>query len=237
MDSNTQPPYRVALYYAPATDSAWWNAGSEWLGRCARTDQPLPQPPIAGMAPEALHALTAEPRRYGWHATLKAPFVLQPGRTLEDVRAAVRHLCAGREPFTLTSLQVSRMGAFLALRPLRVAPELQRLANDCVRQLQPLAQPLSDDELARRRRTGLTPEQDRLLRDWGYPFVMEHFRFHMTLTGPLQGLSAPALAALLEATADRFHALPACPVDRISLFVEPTPGAPFRLLEQIPFQP
>ena len=68
--------HRYAAYFAPAIGSAWWEAGSHWLGRCAARGQPLPQPAIDGMPPARQQALTAAPRRYGWHATLKAPFAL-----------------------------------------------------------------------------------------------------------------------------------------------------------------
>lgn len=115
--------------------------------------------------------------------------------------------------------------------------ELDRLAADCVQQLQPLAQPLTGDELARRRRAALTPGQDALLQAWGYPYVLEHFRFHLSLTGPLQDMSNEARSDLLEAATTHFHQLPTPTIDNLSIFVEPTPGADFQLLEQIGFHP
>ena len=86
--------------------------------------------------------------------------------------------------------------------------------------------------LARRRKSKLTPEQDMLLQTWGYPYVMQHFRCHFSLTGPLP---ADMIEPLSKAAADRFHALPACRVDRLSIFIEPEPGANFQLLEQVGF--
>jgi len=237
MDIDLERPHRVAIYYAPAPQSPWWNAGSEWLGRCAQTGQALSQPAIRGIHPELLACLTADPRRYGWHATLKAPFSLAPGQTLDSLRQAVRRLCEGRAPFELPPLQVCRMGSFLALRPLSQQAELERLASDCVQQLQPLARTLSDTELARRRRAALTPEQDALLQAWGYPYVMDHFRFHLSLTGPSDALSAEHIDTLTEAASRRFRVLPPPCIDGLSIFVEPTPGADFQWLEQIDLQP
>jgi putative phosphonate metabolism protein len=237
MDIEIAHPHRVAIYYAPAPQSDWWQAGSGWLGRCARTGQALAQPAIRGISPELQARLTADPRRYGWHATLKAPFSLATGQTLESLRVALRRLCEGRAPFELAPLQVCRMDSFLALRPDRQQAELERLASDCVQHLQPLARPLSDAELARRRRAALTPEQDALLQAWGYPYVLEHFRFHLSLTGPLDALSPEQIGSLIEAASIRFHALPAPRIDGLSIFVEPTPGADFQWLEQIDFQP
>ena len=34
-------------------------------------------------------------------------------------------------------------------------------------------------------KSGLTDRQEALLTQWGYPYVMEEFRFHITLTGAL----------------------------------------------------
>lgn len=230
-------PYRFALYYAPQPGSAWWRAGSEWLGRCAVTGQALPQPTIAGMAPEDFAALTAEPRRYGWHATLKAPFRLAPGETLDSLQANVRKLCERRQPFDMAPLRVSRLGHFLALCPVYTRPELEALAADCVRRIHSLTMPLSPEELARRRRTPLTPRQDAMLQAWGYPYVLDQYRFHFSLTGSLQALPASALARLFKAATEWFHDLPVCRIDRMSLFIEPTPGADFYLVEQFEFQP
>lgn len=237
MDIELAHPHRVAIYYAPAPQSAWWQAGSEWIGRCARTGQLLSQPAISGLSPELQARLTADPRRYGWHATLKAPFSLAPGQSMASLRAALRRLCDGRAPFELAPLQVCRMGSCLALRPVSPQAELERLASDCVQQLQPLVRSLTDEELVRRRRAALTPEQEALLQTWGYPYVLEHFRFHLSLTGPLDALSAEDVDRLTKAASSRFHKLPAPRIDGLSIFVEPTPGADFQWLEQIDFQP
>lgn len=228
-------PYRVAIYYAPPAQSAWWEAGSRWLGRCAFDDQPRVQPVIDDLAAADFARLTAEPRRYGWHGTLKAPFRLADGIGLADVRTALRALCARHTPFDLGPLQVSRLDEFLALQPAQDSAALNALAADCVQGLQPLARPLDEAELTRRRRANLSPGQDALLQIWGYPYVLEEFRFHVSLTGPLAGLSGDAAARLERGAAEYFGALPPCRIDCLSLFIEPERDAPFRLLEQIGF--
>ncbi|MEY2618125.1 MAG: hypothetical protein RL522_1127 [Pseudomonadota bacterium] len=236
MTMHRDPPsfHRVAVYFAPHPDSLQGQAGSTWLGRCALRDAPLPQPAVEGISPQHLADLTAEPRRYGWHGTLKAPFRLGQNVQLADVRAALRRLCEGRPVFELP-MQVAALGDFLALRPTHASPALDALAADCVQTLQALADPLSAGELARRRRAGLTPEQDALMQAWGYPHVLSQFRFHLSLTGSLRDLSDPARARLLEAAQQHFQGLASCRIDRLSLFIEPEPGAPFRLFEQMEF--
>jgi putative phosphonate metabolism protein len=235
MLDKTSSPYRVAVYFAPQVQSALWLAGSRWLGRCAWTGEPYPQRPLQALSAESLRAVTAEPRRYGWHATLKAPFRLAQGSSLGHLKQAVQTLCSRTRAFDIAPLQVTRMGNFLALRPADESEALACLAADCVRELQALAAPLDQAELARRRATPLTPEQEANLVTWGYPWVMEFFRFHLSLTGPLHDLTAAQQASLQAAAECHFQDVPQGRIDALSIFVEPQRGAPFRLVEQIGF--
>jgi hypothetical protein len=233
MSADVLAPHRVAIYAAPAPDSEWWERGSEWLGRCASRRCSLPMPEIAGVDPGAQMAATADPRRYGWHATLKAPFRLSAASNLWALRDAVAELCREHRAIDLGDLQVSRLGSFLALTPEHAPAALGALADDCVRRLQPLAAPLNETELARRRRAPLTPEEDALMLTWGYPWVFEKFRFHFSLTGPLAGVPDDVVGRLWVAAARQFGALPPMRLDRLSIFIEPSPGADFVLLEQL----
>ena len=226
-------PHRVAIYAAPVPGSDWWERGSEWLGRCAFRRCALPMPVIDGIAPPLQESVTADPRRYGWHATLKAPMRLSSGADLQALRDGLAAICRDHRAIELADLQVARLGHFLALRPTVPVAALDALASDCVRRLQPLAEPLSETELARRRRAPLTPEEDALMLAWGYPWVLQKFRFHFSLTGALDRLSDDAVEPLLEAARDRFEGLAPLRLDRLSIFIEPTPGADFVLLEQL----
>jgi hypothetical protein len=138
--------------------------------------------------------------------------------------------------FDLPPLRVSDQGGFLALRPVGGLAALNATAAACVQELHPLAQPLSDAELARRRLAPLTPEQDRLLVTWGYPWVLQHFQFHLSLTGSLGQCSPEVKAALLQAAQARFETLPVCRFGHIALFVEPELGADFELTDTMDLQ-
>ncbi|MDR6854216.1 DUF1045 domain-containing protein [Variovorax guangxiensis] len=230
---NEAPVHRYAVYFAPRVNSPWWLAGSRWLGRCAARGEPIAQAPVPGLSAPELHRLTQAPRRYGWHATLKAPFALAPGVDEAQLRASTRALAAEFQPFTLPPLKVAMLDDFLALVPDGDAHAVEALAAACVTRLQPLAASLAPAELERRRAAGLTPAEDALLLRWGYPFVLERFRFHLSLTGSLKDAEPAAIEALKEAARHRFDALPACRVDSVSLFAEPRPGADFMLVEQM----
>lgn len=229
--------HRFAVYFAPATDSAWWDAGSRWLGRCAATNDALPQPPIDGIAPELQRQLTAEPRRYGWHATLKAPFVLSEGVSLGDLRTALQTLASTLSPFDLPPLRVRRLGSFLALCADGNPDAINAVASACVTGLHPLAAPLSSDELARRRRKGaLSIQEDALLVRWGYTYVLDRYRFHLSLTGDLNGMAMDTVERLERAAHEAFDGLPACRFDSLALYAEPSPGADFVQLERMGFR-
>jgi putative phosphonate metabolism protein len=219
---------RFAIYYAPTPGTPLHRQGSFWLGRDAHTGEPLAQPDAEG-----LPRLTAEPRRYGFHATLKAPFALREGVGREALMRACAALAADTAGFRVR-LKVGQLDGFLALVPDGDAAPLQELAARCVRDLDGFRRPPTDYELARRRKAPLTARQDANLLRWGYPYVLEDFRFHMTLTERLEPGDAGRLSGAAQS---HFAAELDGPVmiDGLTLFQEPEPGAPFLALRHFPF--
>lgn len=217
---------RFAIYYTPAQPDPLTRAASRWLGRDAFTGEMMAPPTLDGLTSQELAFHTAAPRRYGFHATLKAPFRLADGTNQVDLDRAVAKLAADMEPVNLPRLVLAELDGFLALVPGELAPPLQHLAAQVVRMLDPLRAPLTDAELERRNPDALRPDEFRNLCQWGYPYVFEAFRFHMTLTGRLD---AAERARLRGAIGDVFGPLIGAPlaVDALAVFVEPEPGAPF----------
>jgi putative phosphonate metabolism protein len=228
---------RYAVYFAPAEDSAWWRFGAGWLGRDAATGTAVPQTEVPGVPPEAFHALTGTPRRYGFHATVKAPFALRPGATRDALAAALGAFSATRAAFPVPRLAVTRIDDFLALAPMARESRINELAAECVRELEPFRAPLAAAELERRRRTGLSPRQDRYLEEFGYPYVLAEFRFHLTLTGSIDGAPPQHIAAVRAAAEHSVGALADEPLhfDALALFEQPERDAPFRLVARFPF--
>jgi hypothetical protein len=226
--------HRYAIYYAPTALGTWWDAGSHWLGRCAARQYALRQPVIAGIEASQFQSLTSAPRRYGWHATLKAPFTLAANATPATLLEAVEQLASRQQSFDMPALQVARLGDFLALVPDARIVAIEELAQACVIDLHAFAESLSEVELQRRRKARLTAEEEALLLRWGYPHVLDHFRFHCSLTGPLSGLNAKTINAMQDAAQAYFGLLPSHRFDCISVFVEPLAGGDFALLQQFP---
>lgn len=188
---------RYAIYFAPNAESSLWRFGSSAIGYDAASgeDRPFPDHPFY-RSPEA-HAWTEEPRRYGFHATLKAPFALKEGSDEAGLREALDAFCDRRGAIGGALLKLSAIGRFLALTPASREAEINALAADCVRWFEPFRAPLSDADRARRLASPLSERQRAHLDAFGYPYVFEDFRFHMTLTGPLeQSVRDEAMEAL-----------------------------------------
>jgi hypothetical protein len=224
-------PYRAALYVMPGASDPLGAFGAAWLGRTA-DGAPLPPRPVepAGWSAAALDVVTAEPRRYGFHATLRAPFRPADGVDLDMIEARAADLAAALPPVVITQgLQLRRIAHFLALVPAVRSEALQNFAARIVEGTNDLRRPLDADDRAKRlAKSRLTPRQIELMDRWGYPHVLEDFRFHMTLTGRLPE-DEPAVGRLFDALAGATAGFAGRPfiIDAIAVAVEFEPGAPF----------
>ena len=219
---------RVALYYAPPITDPLHAAASAWLGRDAETNAPARQPDLPDIA-----AITQDARGYGFHATLKAPMRLAEGVTWDRFVAEAETLAAGIRPFDLPPLSVQDLHGFLAIRETEPSHALQALSDLCVAGVDHLRAPLSEAELAKRRKNTLPPVQEALLSRWGYTYVFGEFFFHMTLT---RRLSAAEKAIYLPAATAHFAAVLDQPrrVTDLAIFTQAAPGAPFTIAQRIP---
>ncbi len=203
---------RFGIYYLPAKGPLA-EFGAHWLGWDVEAGVPRAQPDVA-----EIREITRTPSKYGLHGTLKPPFRLADGTTAEDLAAAVEALAGALPQVHLDGLDVARLGQFLALTPVGDTSALARIAAQVVQKLDRFRAPAGRAEIERRRAAGLNERQDANLLSWGYPYVLEEFRFHITLTG---GLTEPQI--------DRVHAvlkrllpdIPApFPIDEIALVGE-----------------
>jgi putative phosphonate metabolism protein len=222
---------RYAVYYAPAADSPLWRFGCATLGYDAFTGEDVAFAVPPGCDAEMWPQLTAEPRRYGFHATLKAPFELANGRSEGQLRAFAHQIAAGLTAVPLAGLAVTALGRFIALTPAEPSPALQKFAFDIVQAFEPFRAPLGAADLERRLASPLTPAQRAYLEAYGYPYVGDAFRFHMTLTGSLpQDEVAGTVTALSAAYAAAVPLMPAV-VDRLALFRQDSREGRFHLLD------
>lgn len=233
---NRDESARYAIYYAPEEGSSLHEFGSRWLGRDAIRGVSIEQYSIAGFEAARFEQITEAPRHYGFHGTLKAPFHLACGTGSEQLLGAAAALAAETNPFAISSLKLKWLGRFLALVPGGFSRELHDLAAACVRHFDAFRAPPSREELAKRRSSQLTATQEKLLDRWGYPYVMEEFRFHLTLTGPMDDeAERNAVFASAELLSRPLRNLPV-PISTLCIFRQPDRQSPFRLIHRVTFR-
>ena len=223
---------RYAIYFTPPEDDPLTRLAAEWLGRDVYSGNVLPQPSISGFSPETFEALTADARRYGFHATMKAPFGLASHRRESELVAAFEDFASQTPAFTLPRLTLGQIGRFFALVPAEWDAQLQMLADDCVTRFDSFRAALDDQDLARRNPETLSPEQYQNLVNWGYPYVFDAFRFHMTLTAQVDPADQPAMHGAIEEFFGE-HVDSPRPIGHLALFIEPERGAPFTVKHMV----
>ncbi|AME25477.1 MULTISPECIES: DUF1045 domain-containing protein [Burkholderiaceae] len=227
------PDARIALYYAPPAASAWWHAGSEWLGRDAETGEFM-EPPVVPALGQPVASLTVAPRRYGWHGTLVPPFHIAEGYNTEHVVLAAKEWAKRIAPFK-APLQAADLGRFVALRAAQSEHDgaIRDIAASALHALASLRARPSPEDTEKRLAPHLTPRQRALLLEWGYPYVLDEFRFHMTLSDSIDSeAQRTAIRTLWQA---RSEALGPLPFHGAALFVQAHRDAPFSLWQRLPF--
>ena len=221
---------RYAIYYVPAPVSDLDRFGAHLLGYDAFGGADLPFPDGILQTVPDWREQTSDPRKYGFHATLKAPMSLASGKTEVELLAACAVFAATPRAIPVIRPVVGSIEGFIAVIPAEPPPELIQLAADCVREFDSFRAPLSEQDRARRNPSQLTSTQREHLDRWGYPYVMDDFRFHMTLTGRL---GAERREPLLKMLAERFAALdlPTLPIDRIAIFRQDNAASRFRIVD------
>jgi putative phosphonate metabolism protein len=216
---------RYAVYFAPPPSSALHAFGSAWLGRDAYSGVACEQPAVPGVTPARLAAITGSPRLYGLHATLKAPMTLAAGREAAELDDAVRQLAGRLAPFSF-GIELASLGGFLALVPRAIDPNIAALERACVTELDRFRAPPTAAELERRLASGLSPEEAANLEQWGYPYVLDRFRFHITLTERLSDAERAVVQPLLAALAAPLTQAP-LELDALLVFEQAEGAAPF----------
>jgi putative phosphonate metabolism protein len=219
---------RYAIYFVPRADAALYRFGASMLGYDCYSGADVTPP--AGTEAFAWPEIVREPRTYGFHATLKAPFRLAEGVSEGDLDQAFASKVAGLAPVLVGDLVLREIGAFIALVPKVQCPALDRLAATCVEAFDRFRAPMTDAERARRLASNLSAPQIEHVDRWGYPYVFEEFRFHMTLTGPLP---LPERARAFAFLCDKFEHVPEARnliIDQIVIARQSATNSPFEIL-------
>jgi putative phosphonate metabolism protein len=221
---------RFAIYFVPAADSALYRFGAAVLGYDCYTGAPVARLGEAGLSEAEWAALTAEPRTYGFHATLKAPFRLRDEFDQDALLGQLKTLAAAITTIPTLEPAVGLIGGFVAILPRIASPTLDQLAADCVRGFERFRLPMTQQERSKRLAAGPSPRQTANLDRWGYPYVFEEFRFHMTLAGRIDPDRRAAIHALLQTEFLRHHGHGPVRIDQLALMRQEQPDEPFRVI-------
>ncbi|MGI9521388.1 MAG: DUF1045 domain-containing protein [Hyphomicrobiaceae bacterium] len=225
---------RYGVYFLPAADSALWRFGCASIGYDSIVGASTPFHEHDFFRSDSIRVWTSDPRRYGFHATLKPPFELLAGHSPERLDAIAAAFADGQCAFTVDRLVVQPISGFLALVPTSQKTELTTLANACVRTFEHIRGPLKASDRERRLKAPLSDRQLAYLDRWGYPYVFDEFRFHMTLTGRLpDDVVRTATSAFSELYKAADHPVK---IDSICICEQPNREGQFRLRRRYPFR-
>ena len=222
--------HRYAIYAAPPPGPLA-DVTARWLGWDPVSGQIFP-PDIDLPFDQA--QVTAAPRKYGFHGTLKAPFRLAEGVDLTRLKSAMDELAATLPAVSVRKMTLTQFNGFLALIPAEPCAPLNQLAARVVMDLDPFRAPLNAAEIARRHPTTLSNRQRNYLDQLGYPYVLDEFRFHLTLSDDLD-LETAAMVKTHLTELILPHVETPFPIRELCLFGEDDKGR-FHLLHRAPLR-
>lgn len=211
---------RLAIYFTPSPDSPLGKAGASWFGRDITSTSYGGQLTPQEMDEARFKEITSTPFHYGFHGTIKPPFQLASGTTRLSFYALLEHVVSTIKPIILPELQLSEIDNFLCLTETHPTKELQLLAKKIVTTFDHFRREPTRQELTRRRLANLTPKQELMLMNWGYPYVLDEFRFHLTLTNKIKNQVEKQLIMSHATTVFPKKICQNIPFDGLSVFVE-----------------
>ncbi|EPE97999.1 DUF1045 domain-containing protein [Rhizobium grahamii] len=219
---------RYAICFTPAASDPLSHVAANWLGRNVFSGEVVEPTAIRGLSIHEIAFHTAMPRRYGFHGVLKAPFRLAADLTEAQLLRDLMRFCGTLTPFHINRLEVARLGSFYSLAPSLPCEHVHYLASSVIQQFDRFRAPLSEAEIERTDPGGLSAAQFANLHRWGSPYVMDEFRFHMPLTGPVSHCDIPRVEHALRNVFEPVLADPV-KVANVALMIEEGNGGPFRV--------
>jgi hypothetical protein len=222
---------RYAIYYAPEPGSPLDVFGRTWFDEKNNGNAAA----IAKLNPKRLAELSEGSRRYGFHGTLKPPFGLNPSASVESLLNAARVFARTLSPVEIPPLELAIIGKFIAFTPTAQSAALEKLSAACVRAFEAYRVPLTEEQLESYKLNRLTVHQEQMLAHWGYPYVMEEFRFHISVTDRIDDPhEREEIIDALEKVAKPILGKPVV-VRHLTVFSQEAIDQPMVALERIPF--
>ncbi|MBY2938704.1 DUF1045 domain-containing protein [Rhizobium leguminosarum] len=219
---------RYAICFTPPASDPLSLVAANWLGRNVFSGDMMEPPAVRGLGIHEIAFHTAVPRRYGFHGVLKAPFHLSHDMPESQLLRDLMRFSGTFVPFRIPRIEVARLGNFYSLLPSTPCEQIQYLASAIVQEFDRFRAPLSEAEIERSDPDGLSATQFSNLHRWGNPYVMEEFRFHMPVTGPVNAIDMPRIEPVLRRIFEPVLCEPVM-VSNVALMIEEGTGGPFRV--------
>ncbi|NLS04360.1 DUF1045 domain-containing protein [Rhizobium sp. P32RR-XVIII] len=219
---------RYAICFTPSPSDPLSHVAASWLGRNVFSGEMVEPPAIRGIGIHEIAFHTAVPRRYGFHGVLKAPFHLASDVSEAQLMRDLMRFSGSLHPFRIPCIEVARLGSYYSLVPSIPCDHVQHLASAVVQHFDRFRAPLSEADIERSDPDGLSAAQFANLHRWGNPYVMDEFRFHMPVTGPVNSIDMPRIEQALRSVFEPVLAEPIT-VSNIALMIEEGTGGPFRV--------
>lgn len=219
---------RYAISFTPPPFDPLTLTAASWLGRSIYSGETVEHPATRLLSLHQIAYYTAVPRRFGFQASIKTPFRLSEGSSEASLLRELMRFAGTIEPFEMPRLEIVRLGDYFGMAPVMHCDHLQFLAMAVIQAFDSFRAPLSEAEIERRSPENLSAPQFANLHRWGHPYVMDEYRFHMTLTGPVAGPDRSRVEQALHGVFDPFLQEDLT-FGNLALFIEREPGAPFQV--------
>ena len=212
---------RYAIYWTPPDESAIAAFGARWFNGFD----------TFGLPPRLVRRATEAPAHYRLHATLKAPFRLRDELPPEALSEALDAFCAKRRAPFAGSLMLASQQRYLALMLRDREVAVDWLAAECVTHFDRFRAALNEEDLTRREIAKMSAQEKIFLAEFGYPYVLSAFRFHISLAGPLTRIELAEVAKALAPPLAPFIGEP-FRIEDLTLVGEPKDGGVFETISR-----
>lgn len=218
---------RYAIYFSPEDNSELELFGATVLRRRAAdaSEWENPEIPVEFPSSSCWKKRVIRPANYGFHATIKAPFALAGNHTAEQLHHDLEAFCRKRQPIPLEGLIPTRTTRYDALALSSQPEALKALAADSVQEFEKYRAPLTEQDIKRRDPSSLSARENRYLTQYGYPYILDDFNFHMTLSGANDHNDAAYLVWLKSLYQAMVSETPV--LDRLCIFYQPNRDTAF----------
>ncbi len=221
---------RYAIYYVPPESDHLTKFAASWFGWDVYQGIRVNYSELSNLNYD-IKEITKKPCKYGLHGTLKAPFSLAKDRTIDELRLSLSRLSSSIKKFEIPFISLRKISGFIAIVPTTQNKKLNFLAKKCLQELDCFREVESLEILNKRRSVELSSSMKQNLLKWGYPYVLNDFQFHLTMTSKLAPKVSENVFSVLSSELSSVLNSPLV-ISKICLFGESKIHGKFKVIEE-----